>query len=210
MSTRLLMPHRPVRRLGVPVVAAALLAGCGAAAATGGTTSPSSGPSGPCVTSGTQPTPAPTTAGGQGTASTALPLPSPPVPLIVYSAQGYDSTMTKAFTKATGIPVHARRRQHWAPARQGAGRKEQSELGPAVGRRRHRVCRARPAGPAAHLRACGSTERGGSVAGAGRSFVRAGQHHDHGLGHLQLRRGERRARRAMPTCWARSTPARWG
>ena len=105
MSTRLLMPHRPVRRLGVPVVAAALLAGCGAAAATGGTTSPSSGPSGPCVTSGTQPTPAPTTAGGQGTASTALPLPSPPVPLIVYSAQGYDSTMTKAFTKATGIPV---------------------------------------------------------------------------------------------------------
>ena len=90
MSTRLLMPHRPVRRLGVPVVAAALLAGCGAAAATGGTTSPSSGPSGPCVTSGTQPTPAPTTAGGQGTASTALPLPSPPVPLVVYSAQGYD------------------------------------------------------------------------------------------------------------------------
>lgn len=27
------------------------------------------------------------------------------MPLIVYSAQGYDSTMTKAFTKATGIPV---------------------------------------------------------------------------------------------------------
>lgn len=28
------------------------------------------------------------------------------VPLVVYSAQGYDSTMTKAFTKATGIPVN--------------------------------------------------------------------------------------------------------
>jgi iron(III) transport system substrate-binding protein len=27
------------------------------------------------------------------------------VPLVVYSAQGYDSAMTKAFTKATGIPV---------------------------------------------------------------------------------------------------------
>jgi iron(III) transport system substrate-binding protein len=27
------------------------------------------------------------------------------VPLFVYSAQGYDSAMTKAFTKATGIPV---------------------------------------------------------------------------------------------------------
>jgi iron(III) transport system substrate-binding protein len=30
---------------------------------------------------------------------------SPTVPLVVYSAQGYDSVMTKAFTKATGIPV---------------------------------------------------------------------------------------------------------
>jgi iron(III) transport system substrate-binding protein len=28
-----------------------------------------------------------------------------PVPLVVYSAQGYDSAMTKAFTQATGIPV---------------------------------------------------------------------------------------------------------
>ncbi len=27
------------------------------------------------------------------------------MPLVVYSAQGYDSAMTKAFTKATGIPV---------------------------------------------------------------------------------------------------------
>lgn len=27
------------------------------------------------------------------------------VPLVVYSAQGYDSAMTKAFTKATGTPV---------------------------------------------------------------------------------------------------------
>jgi iron(III) transport system substrate-binding protein len=30
---------------------------------------------------------------------------APKVPLVVYSAQGYDSAMTKAFTKATGIPV---------------------------------------------------------------------------------------------------------
>ena len=27
------------------------------------------------------------------------------VPLVLYSAQGYDSAMSKAFTKATGIPV---------------------------------------------------------------------------------------------------------
>jgi iron(III) transport system substrate-binding protein len=30
---------------------------------------------------------------------------TPVVPLVVYSAQGYDSAMTKAFSKATGIPV---------------------------------------------------------------------------------------------------------
>jgi iron(III) transport system substrate-binding protein len=36
---------------------------------------------------------------GSGSSSSAK------VPLVVYSAQGYDSAMTKAFTKATGIPV---------------------------------------------------------------------------------------------------------
>ncbi len=42
------------------------------------------------------------------TAATAAASSSPAssaVPLVVYSAQGYDSAMTKAFTKATGIPV---------------------------------------------------------------------------------------------------------
>ena len=38
-------------------------------------------------------------ASSSSSASTAV------VPLVVYSAQGYDSAMTKAFTKATGIPV---------------------------------------------------------------------------------------------------------
>jgi iron(III) transport system substrate-binding protein len=40
-------------------------------------------------------------------ASAAAPAASsgPVVPLVVYSAQGYDSAMTKAFTKETGIPV---------------------------------------------------------------------------------------------------------
>jgi iron(III) transport system substrate-binding protein len=32
--------------------------------------------------------------------------PAGPTPLVVYSAQGYDSAVTKAFTKATGIPVN--------------------------------------------------------------------------------------------------------
>jgi iron(III) transport system substrate-binding protein len=38
-------------------------------------------------------------------ASTASPSTASKVTLVVYSAQGYDSAMTKAFTKATGIPV---------------------------------------------------------------------------------------------------------
>jgi iron(III) transport system substrate-binding protein len=38
-------------------------------------------------------------------ASTAAKAGSAPVPLVVYSAQGYDHAMTAAFTKATGIPV---------------------------------------------------------------------------------------------------------
>jgi len=38
-------------------------------------------------------------------ASAAASSATPVVPLVVYSAQGYDSAMTKAFTKATGIPV---------------------------------------------------------------------------------------------------------
>jgi iron(III) transport system substrate-binding protein len=40
--------------------------------------------------------------GGSSAAATG---PTATVPLVVYSAQGYDSVMTKAFQKATGIPV---------------------------------------------------------------------------------------------------------
>src|SRR5580658_9303606 len=40
------------------------------------------------------------TAASSASASTAS-----KVTLVVYSAQGYDSAMTKAFTKATGIPI---------------------------------------------------------------------------------------------------------
>ena len=39
------------------------------------------------------------------TSSTSPPAAPAKVPLVVYSAQGYDSAMTAAFTKATGIPV---------------------------------------------------------------------------------------------------------
>jgi iron(III) transport system substrate-binding protein len=39
------------------------------------------------------------------TSATASPTAAAAVPLVVYSAQGYDSVVTKAFTAATGIPV---------------------------------------------------------------------------------------------------------
>ena len=40
-----------------------------------------------------------------GSSSAAATGATAPVPLVVYSAQGYDSVMTKAFQRATGIPV---------------------------------------------------------------------------------------------------------
>src|SRR5450756_1870915 len=44
---------------------------------------------------------APASVAASATSSSAAPV----VPLVVYSAQGYDKVMTEAFTKATGIPV---------------------------------------------------------------------------------------------------------
>jgi iron(III) transport system substrate-binding protein len=45
------------------------------------------------------------TTGGSSSASSSSPAAAAKVPLVLYSAQGYDSDMAKAFTKATGIPV---------------------------------------------------------------------------------------------------------
>jgi iron(III) transport system substrate-binding protein len=42
---------------------------------------------------------------GSGSASTSTSAAAAKVPLVVYSAQGYDKAMSAAFTKATGIPV---------------------------------------------------------------------------------------------------------
>ena len=46
-----------------------------------------------------------TAASGSTASSSSSPSPAATVTLVVYSAQGYDSAMTKAFTQATGIPV---------------------------------------------------------------------------------------------------------
>jgi len=52
-------------------------------------------------TAATSSSPAAASVAASASSSSATPV----VPLVVYSAQGYDSAMTKAFSKATGIPV---------------------------------------------------------------------------------------------------------
>jgi len=60
-----------------------------------------------CSSSSTSSTAAtsPTSSAASAPASASVSSSAAAVPLVVYSAQGYDSAMTKAFTKATGIPV---------------------------------------------------------------------------------------------------------
>ena len=78
--------RRAVTAVATTAAAAALLAACGSSSSTS--------------------TPATTAAGpAAGSSSTAAAPTTPAVPLVVYSAQGYDSKVTAAFTKATGIPV---------------------------------------------------------------------------------------------------------
>ncbi len=57
-----------------------------------------------CSSGSSSSSPAPTTS-SSAAASSSSSAAAAVVPLVVYSAQGYDSAMTKAFTKATGIPV---------------------------------------------------------------------------------------------------------
>lgn len=75
------------QRRAVALAAAVALLGGAAAACGGSSATAGSGASG-------------SSASGSGAAGS-----SAAVPLVVYSSQGYDSAVTKAFTKATGIPV---------------------------------------------------------------------------------------------------------
>ena len=95
-----------LRGVGVCLQAAVLVlvAACGTSAQGAGTNQPAAAV--PCVTSGAAASGSAPSPGSAGTPSTALQLPSSLVPLTVYSAQGYDSTITKAFQQATGIPVN--------------------------------------------------------------------------------------------------------
>jgi len=58
-----------------------------------------------CSSSSSSSSSSATTSASAAASSSASASTSAVVPLVVYSAQGYDSAMTKAFTKATGIPV---------------------------------------------------------------------------------------------------------
>ncbi len=81
--------HTPVRLLG-SVCGAAVLTLLAAACSSGSSSSPAS----------SAPPSSSTSASSTPSASTAA-----TVPLVVYSAQGYDKAATQAFTKDTGIPV---------------------------------------------------------------------------------------------------------
>ncbi len=79
---------------GAAALAALAVAGCSSS-------SSSSASSAPASSTGSSSTGAASSSGSSSTGASS----SAVVPLVVYSAQGYDSAMTKAFTKATGIPV---------------------------------------------------------------------------------------------------------
>lgn len=111
------MNSRVQRRRCVPAVLSLAVLAAVAACSTGSTgaaassstpagdgsgTSASALPGSGTPSAATAPTPA--TSSGAG-ASPSVPATGSVAPLVVYSAQGYDSAVTKAFTAATGIPV---------------------------------------------------------------------------------------------------------
>lgn len=100
-----LRPHTPAAAGALIVTAAALaLAGCSSSKAT--TTNAAATASSTSTAVATSSAPAATTpTGASPSVSAAAGSPGPVVPLVVYSAQGQDADMTKAFTQATGIPV---------------------------------------------------------------------------------------------------------
>jgi len=93
----------------VAITVAAALAGCSstktstASASSSTSTAAASSPQSPAPTAVSSAAPSSDSATATPAASAVASAAS--VPLVVYSAQGYDSVMTKAFTTATGIPV---------------------------------------------------------------------------------------------------------
>ena len=144
-------------------------AGSSSTAAGGaGTSTPATGPgttgssavgaTGPSAAVHSSPAPSAAHSSISGTGSAAKP--GPAVPLVVYSAQGYDTCRHEGVHGGDRDPGQARRRQHRAVADQGRGGKEQPAVGSAVGRRRHRVRLAGQAGPVAAVHTPHRSEHG--------------------------------------------------
>jgi iron(III) transport system substrate-binding protein len=93
---------RSDRRISLRLIA--VLAGTCALALTACSSSSSSSSSSASSTA-TSPASGSPASGSPASGSTASASTASKVTLVVYSAQGYDSAMTKAFTKATGIPI---------------------------------------------------------------------------------------------------------
>jgi iron(III) transport system substrate-binding protein len=93
----------------VAVTVAAALAGCSstktstASASSSTSTAAASSPQSPAPTAASSA--APSSDSATSTTAVSAVASAASVPLVVYSAQGYDSVVTKAFTTATGIPV---------------------------------------------------------------------------------------------------------
>ncbi len=92
----------PGRRVGAIVVAGAVV--FAACSGTVSNATPTAAP--PSIAAAAAAAAAGASAAAANAADAPLATATPsPVPLVVYSAQGYDSAMTKAFQAATGIPV---------------------------------------------------------------------------------------------------------
>lgn len=99
------MPHAPRRQLATLLASAALVTGaCSAAATPSPLPTATAAPSVLVATSSATPTALASVSAAPSATQSAAPTYAD-VPLVVYSAQGYDSAVVKAFQAATGIPT---------------------------------------------------------------------------------------------------------
>jgi hypothetical protein len=130
-------------------------------------------------------------AAGLAACSTSQASSSAKVPLVVYSAQGYDMAMTAAFTKATGIPVKLDDNSTGPLLTQIEASRNNPSWGLLWVDGATGVRRPRPAGPAAEgVRAAGQLGRPGPAAAARRQELHADRRHPGGRGRLRQHQGD--------------------
>src|ERR1017187_4587266 len=114
-------------------------------------------------------------------------------PLVVYSAQGYDSVVTKAFQQATGIPVKLDDDSTGPLLTKVAAERNNPQGGLLWVDGATRLPGTRKAGPASRLFVADGADVGRRVAGSGRPLIRADQHDSDGGADLQRGEGARGA-----------------